>query len=177
MTTANWYVLYTKPHSEQQVEAGLAAEGIQSYFPAIPVATPRRGRPAVRPFFPCYLFVNVDLESVGVSRLNWTPGVRRLVMFGGIPSQVDEGVIARLQAHLAQPHVTDHAGEMLERGDKVRITSGPLKDIEAVFDKRLSANGRVRVLVELLQRWTPVEIEADALHRISPFAKAPRLRK
>lgn len=177
MTAANWYVLYTKPHSEQQVVAGLAADGIQTYFPTIPVATPRRGRPAVRPFFPCYLFVNVDLESVGISRLNWTPGVRRLVMFGGIPSQVDEGVIARLRTHLSQPHVIDHDGEMLERGDKVIITSGPLQDIEAVFDKRLSANGRVRVLVELLQRWTPVEIEADALHRISPFAKAPRLRK
>lgn len=177
MTTANWYVLYTKPHSEQQVEAGLAAEGIQSYFPAIPVATPRRGRPAVRPFFPCYLFVHVDLQAVGISRLNWTPGVRHLVMFGGIPSQVDEGVIARLREYLVQPHVMDHQGEMLERGDRVVITSGPLQDIEAVFDKRLSANGRVRILIQLLQRWTPVEIEADALHRVSPFAKAPRMRK
>src|SRR5512135_1779142 len=139
MTTANSYVLYTKAHSEQQVEAGLAAEGIQSYFPAIPVATPRRGRPAVRPFFPCYLFVNVDLQTVGISRLNWTPGVRHLVMFGGVPSQVDDGVIARIRAHLEEPHAMDRQGELLEHGDAVIITGGPLKDIEAVFDRRLSA--------------------------------------
>ncbi len=167
MSTSHWHVLYTKPRCEQQVQAGLAADQIETYCPTVPVASPRRGRPTVRPFFPCYLFVKVDLQTVGISRLNWTPGVRHLVMFGGIPSQVDEAVIARIQAHLAEPQVMDRCGELLERGDTVLITSGPLKDIEAVFDKRLSTTGRVRVLVQLLKRWTPVDIEADALRRIN----------
>ncbi len=173
----SWYALYTKPHCERQVESALAAKEIEVYFPSVPVAAPRRGRPAVRPFFPCYLFANVDLEIVGMSRLNWMPGMRHVVMFGGVPAPVEGAVIERIRQHLSQPHAMDNVGEILEHGDRVLVTAGPLQDIEAVFDKRLSAAGRVRILVQLLQRWTAVDLEADTLRRLSPFAKAKvRLR-
>ena len=172
MTGLAWHVLYTKPRCENQVERALAADGIEVYFPTLPAVRPRRGRPAMRPFFPCYLFVNLDLEAVGISRLNWTPGVRHLVMFGGVPARVDDGVIARIRQQLDQPHAMDRQGEILERGDRVVITAGPLEDIEAVFDKRLSATGRVLVLVQFLQRWTTVQVESVALRKISPYTKS-----
>ncbi len=169
-----WYALYTKPHCERQVERALEAKGIESFFPAMPVASPRRGRPLFRPFFPCYLFAYTDLEVVGVSCLNWIPGMRHLVTFGNVPATLDERVIARIRAHLAQPHAMDAQGEFLQSGDRVLITAGPLRDIEAVFDKRLSASGRVRVLVDLLRRWTPVEMQADDLRRVAPVPKTGR---
>ncbi len=156
------------------MEQALESKGIQTYFPVMPAATARRGRPLFRPFFPCYLFAYTDLKVVGISALNWTPGMRHLVMFGSTPATVDECVIARIRAHLAQPHAMDEHGELLQSGDRVVITAGPLRDIEAVFDKRLSAAGRVRVLVNLLQRWTPVEMETDALRRVSRAAREPR---
>ncbi len=167
-----WYALYTKPHCERQVQGALDAKGIETYFPVMPVHTPRRGRPLFRAFFPCYLFAHTDLGIVGISGLNWIPGLRHLVMFGNTPATVDECVIARIQEHLAQPHAMDEQGEFLQSGDRVVITEGPLRDIEAVFDKRLSASGRVRVLVDLLRRWTPVEMEADALRRVGPVSNA-----
>ncbi len=170
-----WYTLYTKPHCERQVEQALDAKGIETYFPVMPAAAPRRGRPLFRPFFPCYLFAHTDLKVVGVSALNWTPGMRHLVMFGNTPASVDECVIARIREHLAQPHVMDGHGELLQAGDRVIITAGPLRDIEAVFDKRLSAAGRVRVLINLLQRWTPVEMETDALRRVTTGRTNSRL--
>ncbi len=160
----NWYVLYTKPRCEQQVERGLAANGIEVYCPSLRIP-PRKGRPSTRPFFPCYLFARVDLDQVGLSRLNWTPGMRHVVEFGGVPSHVDESVIARIRERLARSGAVDDSGEMLEEGDRVVITSGPLQDIEAVFDKRLSSAGRVRVLVQLLRRWTTIDLEASALRK------------
>ncbi|MBI4787119.1 MAG: hypothetical protein HY782_08755 [Chloroflexi bacterium] len=162
----DWYVLYTKPRSEAQVGARLDADGIESYFPVMPVAAPRRGRSRVRPFFPCYLFAHFDLDAVGVSHINWMPGMRHLVTFGGIPAHVDGAVIARIRQHLDRALVMDVQGEILEHGDRVVITAGAFQDIEAVFDRRLSATGRVRVLVEFLRRTTVVEIEAGALKKL-----------
>ena len=167
MTMLDWYVLYTKPHSEAQVEARLTAEGIESYLPVMPVVAPRQGRSSVRPFFPCYLFAHFDLGAVGVSHLNWMPGMRHLVTFGGIPAKMDDTMITRIRQHLDRALVMDKQGEILERGDRVRITSGAFEDIEAVFDKRLSATGRVRVLVQYLQRTTVVDIEAVALKKLN----------
>ncbi len=161
-----WYTLYTKPHCEQQVEGALTAKGIEIFFPSMAVLAPRRGRSPIRPFFPCYLFARVDLEAVGISALNWTPGMRHVVMFGGLPARVEEAVVDRIREHLNQPHAMDEQGEFLQAGDHVMIMSGPLRDIEAVFDKRLSASGRVRVLVQLLERWTTCETEASALRRL-----------
>lgn len=151
--TLNWHVLYTKPHCETQVEAELTEEGMQVYLPVLPAAAPRRGRPAFRPFFPCYLFARFDLEAVGISHINWTRGMRHLVMFGGKAALVDDAVVESIREHLAQEYVMDREGGVLKHGDHVLLRT-PAKEIEAVFDKRLSASGRVQVLVECLQRWT-----------------------
>jgi transcriptional antiterminator RfaH len=161
-----WYTLYTKPHCERQVEGALTAKGIETFFPSMPVLAPRRGRSPIRPYFPCYLFARFDLEAIGISPINWTPGMRHVVMFGGLPAGVQDVVIDRIREHLQQPHAMDEQGEFLQSGDHVMITSGPLRDIEAVFDKRLSTAGRVRVLVQLLERWTTCEMEATGLRRL-----------
>ena len=162
----HWFVVYTKPRCESQAAHALALRGeIETYLPLMRAATPRAGRPAARPFFPCYLFARFDLDAVGVSRVNWTQGVRQLVMFGGVPAHVDERVVQRIREHLAQPHNMDQQGEILEHGDRVTITLDPWRDVEAVFDRRLSAAGRARVMIYLLQRWTAMDLDAEALRK------------
>ena len=167
-----WYALHAKPHKERQVETYLAAQGMQVYFPSVPVLH-RRGRPAVRAFFPRYLFVNTDIDRVGLSTLHYTPGAIGVVMFGGVPARVDDSVIEALRARLARVDpatrssqaIVDDRGEIIEPGDRVAVKTGPLVEFQAVFDRRLSAAGRVRVLIHLLQQWTPVELEAAALEK------------
>jgi transcriptional antiterminator RfaH len=172
----NWYALYTKPHSELQVERALAADGITTYFPSVP-APRRAGRASVHPYFPCYLFAYADLEVVGISRLNWTPGMRHVVGFAGAPARVDARIIDAIRRRLEQPLALDEQGEMLEHNDRVVITDGPFQDVDAIFDKRLSAVGRVRVLIQMLQQLTAVELEARALRKTGqppPAALAAR---
>ncbi len=169
---SHWYALHTKPHKERQVEAFLHGRDIEVFFPTIPV--PRRPhRPSERAFFPGYLFAHTDLDVVGLWSLHYAPGMRGVVMFGGIPAKVDDHIVATLRARLAQVNpasgagqvAIDGDGEILEQGDRVLITSGPLADLDAVFDRRLSAAGRVRVLLRALERWTSVDIEAGALRK------------
>ncbi|MCI0475382.1 MAG: hypothetical protein L0Y55_03990 [Anaerolineales bacterium] len=168
-----WHALHTKPHKERQVESFLQGRGIQVYFPTIP--SPKRSRSSdERAFFPSYVFAHVDLEAVGLWTVHYAPGMRGVVMFGGQPARVDARVIATLQTRLADVDVVDALGEALNPGDRVVITQGPFAEIEAMFDKRLSADGRVRVLIEFLQRSTPVEIEASALRKTSKLPRRGR---
>jgi transcription antitermination factor NusG len=160
----HWYALHAKPHKERQAEAILNTRGIKTYFPTVP-APRQRHRSAERAFFPSYLFAHADLDLVGLWSLHYVPGLRGVVMFGGVPARVDDSVIAALRERLARNDVVDVRGAMLEPGDRVKIASGPLADLEAIFERRLSAAGRVRVLIHLLRRWTTVEMDADALRK------------
>ena len=178
-----WYALHAKPHKERQVEAMLKARGIHVYFPTIPVP-PRRGRPAFRAFFPRYLFVQTAIDEVGLWTLHYAPGTAGVVMFGGVPARIDDAVIAALKERLArlQPSnragngMVDERGEIVEPGDRVAITAGPLADLDAVFERRLSPAGRARVLIHLLQRWTSVELDAAALHKTGGLPRRDLVR-
>ncbi|NLG50271.1 MAG: hypothetical protein GX552_09205, partial [Chloroflexi bacterium] len=52
---------------------------------------------------------------------------------------------------------------VLRRGDRVRIISGPLCDLDAVFDRHLTGKGRARVLIEFLGRMTSAEVDLAML--------------
>lgn len=169
-----WHALNTKPHKEREVEAFLQDRGIEVYFPTIPA--PRRSRACqTRAFFPGYLFAHTDLDAIGLWTVHYAPGMRGVVMFGGKPAHVADAVIDILRERLARVDVVDTLGEALQPGDRVLVTQGPLADLEAVFDRKLSPDGRVRILIRLLQRWTPVEIEADALRRTRGVSRRDRV--
>ncbi len=159
-----WYALHTKPHKERQVQAFLDYLQVETLFPVVP-APRRKGRSSERAFFPCYLFTHVDLERTGLWTLHFAPGMRGVVMFGGVPAPVDDLLITRLRERLARADVVDAIGEVLEPGDRLVITTGPLENLDAVFDRRLSPVGRVRVLVQMLKRWTKVELDSDAVRK------------
>lgn len=161
-----WYALYTKPRCEHQVEQGLQTHAVETYLPLYQVQ-PRPGRSANRPFLPCYLFARVDFEVTALSRIQWMPGMRSVVYFDGKPAQVMESAIARMRERLAQLGALDERGELLEKGDRVVITRGPFQSVDALFDKKLSSTGRVQVLVHLLKHWATLEVESNALRKVS----------
>lgn len=92
-------------------------------------------------------------------------------MVGATPARVDDRAIELLSERLERVEVLDRQGEVLESGDEVTITSGPLTEWTAIFDRELSASGRVRVLIHLLQRWTTVEVEAGVLRKIGHLCR------
>jgi len=163
-----WYALYTKPHKEQQVSAVLQARGIETYLPTIPVYEGRRRTEQSRAFFPCYLFARMDPDAVGYSSVAWTPGLRKIVSFGDQPTVVRDDVIDTIRHRLEQMEASDYPMEYaFQSGDRVLIKSGPLRDLEAVFEGQLSSSDRARILVDILGRLTACEIELDCLEQVS----------
>jgi transcription antitermination factor NusG len=85
------------------------------------------------------------------------PGIRRIVGAEGQPAVVDDEIVQMVRSRLETIEEVGYGG--LKRGDRVRIVSGPLRDLEAVFDKPMSSANRVRVLLDVVGRMTPVDID------------------
>jgi transcriptional antiterminator NusG len=54
----------------------------------------------------------------------------------------------------------------LEPQDRVRIKAGPFKGFQGVVDEILSAQGRVRVIVEFRGLSTPVDVDYQDVERV-----------
>jgi transcriptional antiterminator RfaH len=170
-----WYLLYTKVHAERQLASHLTHLGYEAYLPTIPVVQPRRDRPVDKPFFPGYVFIHYDLEALGIGRLAYTPGLRSIVMFGGEPAVVPDADVARIREQLAKQQQWDKRGVPLRHGDAVEILSESFQGVDAVFDRTLTPNERVRVFLRYLEehrlerkrveRLIPLELDAHLVRK------------
>ena len=161
---SRWYALYTKPNKEHQVNTLLEGLEIETYLPSVRRKVQRRDRRDTVVFFPCYLFARLDFDVTPRSSIDWMPGVRRIVCDGERPTVVADQVVDLLRCRLEGREETDF--DSFREGDRLRITSGPLRDLEAVFDQSLSGKDRVRVLLSVMGRMTPVEIDRSDISRI-----------
>lgn len=157
----HWYALYTKPKKEHQVATYLRGQGIETYLPTVQRKVRRRDRPDRVVYFPCYLFARIDFKVVPRSSIAWMPGIRRIVCFGEQPAVVDDQVVRLIRRRLESIEEVGYG--QLRQGDPVRIRAGPLRDLEAIFDCPLSSADRVRILLNVVGRMTPVEIDYSDL--------------
>lgn len=168
-----WYVLQSKPKKENQLYAYLESQGFEVFYPTIRVQPVNPRSSKIRPYFPRYMFVHVDLETVGISALQWVPGAVGLVQFEHYAASVPDPVIHELKRRVA---AIEAAGgiqlEGLKRHDPVRITHGPLAGYDAIFDLRLSSSQRVQVLLEILGRQVKVKIDASMIEKRPPHRQS-----
>jgi len=168
-----WYTLHTKPNAEYQVTMALQQRGVKTYLPEIEAPKSHNKRKK-KPFFPCYLFSKVDLDAVGISRLQWTPGLRRIVNFQDRPVPVPDEVIDLIRRKLGEIKATGGLPiHPFKPGDTVRITDGPFRDMLAIFDGPTTPSERVQVLLDILGHASRVQIEVNDLEKAAPDAKEP----
>lgn len=170
----HWYVVHTKAHQEL-LAAGLLEQRLAAAV-LLPQARQRsRGQMRVTPLFPGYLFVELDLAQTEASAVNNTPGVIRLVAFGGLPKPVPGPVIDALRARLAEIHSQGGLPQHpFKEGDKVRLTGGPLAGLEAVFVGPMRPAERVRVLLEFLGQEQEALVPVEDLETAGGPVKRPR---
>lgn len=163
----SWYVLRSKPNKEDFFWGQLLAHHIEVYYPCIRAKAVNPRARKIKPYFPGYLFIHVDLQEITISFLNWMPGSRGLVSFDEQPASVPDGLIAAIRCRVDQ--INAAGGEKLvdlQSGDKVIIQVGPFAGQEAIFDTTLSGNARARVLLGILRgRQLPIEISSAHIER------------
>jgi len=163
----HWYALHTKPRKERMVRDALVGRGLQVLFPVLPAERRSRRSSGEAPFFPRYLFARLDFDVIPLSSINWMQGMTGVVSFGGEPTVVAEEVIRWLQVRVAQVAQGDyHNGLPLAPEARLRIVGGPLKGMEAIFDRRVPGEERARVLIQLLGQLRSCEIPLSWLEQI-----------
>jgi len=169
-----WYTLYTKPNAEYQVAEALRQRGIQTYLPEIETGRQDKRR-RQQPFFPCYLFVKVDLKAIGLSAVQWTPGLRRLVAFGEQPVPLPEAVINLIRQQLGELEAGGGwPAHPFKPGDTVGITAGPFRNMLAIFEGPTQPGRRVQVLLAILGHLSRVQLDPADLTKVTAPVTAPR---
>jgi transcription elongation factor/antiterminator RfaH len=164
-TTPCWYVISTKVRREGFAQDQLARRDVETFLPRILESTRLSPKPVIAPLFPGYLFVHIDLEEQYFDVV-WTPGVRKFIGFGPLPSPVGDDVVDFLKARMGQEGVVRPVS-LLKEGDVVRVKRGPLEGLVGIIENPGCGRGRVRVLMELLRRQTRVEVPEHIIERIS----------
>lgn len=169
---ASWYVLRSKPNKEDFFCDQLLAHHLEVYLPRIRVRTVNPRARKARPYFPGYLFVYLDLQTINASVLHWMPGSAGLVCFDAEPASVPDSLLYAIRRRVDEINLA--GGEQLDGlkpGDLVNIQGGPFDGCEAIFDARISGNERVRVLLMFLRgRQMPVELPTGFVQKKKQYA-------
>lgn len=162
-----WYALRSKPNKERSLAFELKARRFEVFFPEIRVQPVNPRSRTLRPFFPGYLFVCVDLLQTGFSELNWLPFSHGLVCYGGGPVEVPPALIQGIRKQVEA--INAAGGEQLrglKKGDALILSAGPFSGYEAIFDLTLPGTERVRVLLKLLSKQQiPLEVPASFIEK------------
>jgi len=163
--TLHWFVIHTKPRDEYRVKNHFEGMEIETLLPLCENFQYSHGRmcQVINPLFPNYLFARLDLER-HYYKVKWTRGVNRILGVGNDPTPVSERVIQMLRDRMGDDD-TVKLLENLQEGDLVQITSGPLKDLIGVFQRRSSSGERVRILLNLIGAEVPVQISRGQLKK------------
>lgn len=184
-SSAAWYCARTKPKHEHIAAANLRRNlQLEVFHPLLRVerATRRGLVRVVEPLFPCYIFVRCVLES-SLSEIQHTSGVNAMVRFGEKIPPVDDARIEELQECFTAGEPMD-VESRLAPADEVRIVDGVFSGVRAFVLRVMPARMRVQVLLDILGRPTPVEVdraslilERNTLADLAPVLAAPLQRK
>jgi len=161
----HWFVIHTKPRDEHRVKSHFQGMEIETLLPLCENLQYSHGRMSrvINPLFPNYLFARLDLEH-HYYKVKWTRGVNRILGAGNEPIPISETVTQMLKNRMGDDG-TVKLLEDLEEGDLVQITSGPLRDLIGVFQRRSSSGERVKILLNLIGVDVPVQISRGQLKR------------
>jgi transcription antitermination factor NusG len=148
----NWYLFQSKTRKEDLLCEQLRMRGIEIFYPRLRVQPVNPRARKVKPYFPGYVFGQLDLEQVGRSVVDWIPGALGLVNFGGEPAIVPEHVVNTIRQHVDAINAANNPDSLRYRpGDTVAIHAGPFSGYEAIFDVHLPGRDRAEVLLKMLQ--------------------------
>ncbi len=163
-----WYVVQTRPRKEEVAKSYLSKKGLEIFSPLTDDFVLRNGivNKKFRPLFPSYIFGKFELEK-DYPVVRWGRGVKKVLGLGGdYPTPVSEEVIEIIKRR------TDSYGVVIksyrfETNDRVRIKSGPLKDLLGIFERWVSDDDRVRILLNLVGYQPYIELHHSMIEKIA----------
>lgn len=165
---AHWYVVHTYSGHEnkvaitlkQRVEASGHTDKVFKIF--VPhqqkiVVSEGKKRSVEEKLFPGYLMVLMTMDDNTWYIVRSTPGVTGFVGMGTTPTPLAESEVRTLMkfAKMEAPRFE----AKFQVGDPVKVNDGPFKEFLGKVDEVNDEQGKVRVLVSVFGRETPLELD------------------
>ena len=171
-----WYIVHTYSGFEHKVKSALEervkAEGKSAYFGQVLVPTEKvielvkgQRRASSRKFYPGYILVQMELNDDTWHLVRHTPKVTGFIGAQERPIPLSdteaETIIQQMQEGAQKPRPKFK----FEKGDEVRVIDGPFANFNGTVDEVIPDKGKVRVLVSIFGRSTPVELDFVQVNR------------
>lgn len=114
---------------------------------------------------PGYVLVQMDLTDASWQLVKGTPGVTGFVGAGDEPIPLTQEEIDRLLKRAQQP-TKAQARAQFAVGESVKVVAGPLSDFSGEIAEVSPDAGKLKVLVSIFGRETPVEVGFDQVKKI-----------
>ena len=160
-----WYVIYSKPRSEDMARDHLERKDIPVFLPKIRECPyySKEKEAKIKPLFPNYLFARIAYPDDYYTVI-WTKGVRRIVGNGAKPIPLDDSIVDFFKKQ-SEEYGFIRPSPQLMVGDKVRVKSGPLEGLIGIIDDPIDEKGRIKVLMNFLKEGARVEIPCSFLEK------------
>ena len=147
MEDSRWYLLRTKQYKEAIVWQRLSGTVKDVFLPLLKIRRKSGGESAARlvPLFPGYLFAcfNLGLDRYTVEH---TIGVVNLVSAGCEPSEVDAHIVDDIRNR----GIVELPVERFCEGQWVQVIDGPMRGVDAIFERYLPGAERIAILFETI---------------------------
>jgi len=165
-----WYVIHTYSGYENKVKASLEerikSSGNENYFSEIVIPTENvvemvRGekRTTSRKFFPGYVLVNMVMNNETWHIVRSTPKVTGFIGGGKKPTSIPDEQVKEILHQISEGKLRPKPKVSFEKGDSVRIIDGPFTNFNGLVEEVKPEKGRLKVLVSIFGRSTPIELE------------------
>lgn len=173
MGDKKWYAVHTYSGYENKVRGSLLERvrlaNMQEQFEEVLIPTEnviemKKGerKTTTRKFFPGYILVKMDLNQETYHLVRNTPKVTGFVggslNFQSVPSIPDEDV-RRITNRMTEGALKPKPKVAFEEGENIRVIDGPFSNFNGIVEEVKPDKGKVRVLVSIFGRATPVELD------------------
>ena len=184
----DWYVIHTYSGMENRVKQNVDSRAqslnmgdyiFETVVPTEEVVEIRNNarKTVTRSVLPGYVLVRMELTDDSWSVIRQTPSVTGFVGHGQqpVPLSVDEvihmltpSIIAKVNQAQAGVSARNRKVEVVDFtvGDSVMVTDGPFTGVHATITEINANSQRLRALVEILGRETPVDLEFKQVEKV-----------
>lgn len=172
-----WYAVSTfsgyEARAKALLEENIKTAGLEALFGEILVPTEEvvelRGgakRTMQKKLMPGYMFIQMDLVTEAWHCVKDTEKITGFVGDDKNPKPISEREIKKLTQQVEEGAVRPTTQKMFEEGTNVRVVDGPFLNFSGTVEEVLPAKQKVRVLVSIFGRATPVELDFMQVERM-----------
>ncbi len=169
-----WYVLHTYSGYEDNVAQNLRQRidsmDMQDFI--FDVMIPKEKKIKIKAgkrvmveekIYPGYVLVQMIVTDASWYVVRNTPNVTGFIGLGTTPTPVDPAEIASIKKRMGKEE-PKYRMDLL-KGDKVKIIDGPFKSFDGEIREIDEARGKVKILVMVFGRETPVEVDFTQIQK------------